>query len=609
VGNWDKLKSEERVVTPFAVEKKGGALSGDIKVTIAYPNRYWVAMSNLGFQAVYKLFANQKRFFVERAFLPEEDNSQFSTFETSSPLSRSEILGVSVSFETDYPYVIRMLEAAGLKLNQCREIGRNSFYKEKTPYRPFILGGGAALTLNPEPLANFFDAIVVGEGEEVISEISETYLKLRDQGANYESLLENLALIEGVYVPSLFKAHYKSNNEIDYFSKAKPEFKTVNRRFVKNIDLFPTTTVIQTPNTEFRSMFMTETGRGCEVGCKFCVAGYMYRPVRKRSAEVLAETVQVGVEVSDSIGFVGAAVSSHPKISELASSVAAQGKRASLSSIMTQKVSVKLATSLNESEYKTVALAPEAGNEELRFRIGKRVCNEQIIEGVAKLAAGGIKNFKLYFIVGLPSETFEDVKDIPLLVEQASKAALQMARTQEDFSVAPKIFLSVNPFIPKAWTPFQRHTFMQPGELKKRLEYIRNAIRKMPNVEMKNESPRESHFQVVMSRGDRRVGDMLIEMHKEKKDWRWFVKVADTSLGEGLPPADFFVYRILAENETMPWEIVDLQIKRSLLERQYQKTFTEDVSSLIARAKVELAEDGFRETQSFVPSQEAVNCL
>lgn len=553
-------------------------------------------MSNLGFQTVYKLFAEQPRFQVDRAYLPDEEfmtdggKPDIRTFERDRPLSSSEILAVSVSFETDYPYVLQMLQAAGLDLNAQRNSSLRGFEKDAPNYRPFILGGGAALTLNPEPLANFFDAIVVGEGEDVVGEICAAYSAIRDAGGSYEELLEQLSQLEGVYIPSFYRPEYADDYTVSSVAIKPGAPQKILRRYLEDINRYATQTVIQTPETEFKSMFMTETGRGCEVGCKFCVAGYMYRPVRKRSLEVLQKSVKVGVECGDSVGFVGAAVSSHQHISTLARSVAEQGKRASLSSIMTQKVSEELAASLSESEYKTVALAPEAGNEELRFRIGKRVCNEQIVEGVRKLARGGIRNFKLYFIVGLPSEQASDVEDIGRLVREAHEAAVAGAREQESFTIVPRIVLSVNPFIPKAWTPFQRHTFMDPGELKDRLETIRSAVRKIPNVEMKNESPRESYFQTVMSRGDRRVGDMLVEMLNQGEDWRWFVRMGDEQLAEDLPPGDFYVYRTIPQTEMLPWCAIDLRIKPELLTRQYERTFSEDVTPLIARAKLETAQ-------------------
>ncbi len=554
---------------------KGG---GDVRLVLAYPNRYWLAMSNLGFQTVYRCFREEPRYQVERAYIPERGN-EIRTFEGNAVLSDAEILAISVSFETDYPYVLQLIEAAG------------GLDEAQSEHRPLIIGGGAAITLNPEPLANFFDALVIGEAEEAIPEINQIYLSSREQGESREALLKRLAGVEGVYVPSLYKIEYAEDESIARIAATEGAPDAVVRRYVKDIDAYPSYTVIQTPETEFKAMFMTETGRGCEVGCKFCVAGYMYRPIRKRSAKSVRDSLQVGMESSESVGFVGAAVSSHSHIAELASEVADSGKRAALSSIMTQKVTPKLAGSLSESEYKTVALAPEAGSEALRFRIGKRVLDEQILEGIETLAASGIRNFKLYFMVGLPSEEESDVEAIVDLVRRARERALAAARTLPEFKVAPKIILSVNPFIPKAWTPFQRHGFMGFSLLKKRLKRVRLAVGRMANVEMKYESPRESYFQGVLSRGDRRVGEILLHMHQNDLDWRWLVKNGERRILEHAPSPEFYVRRLIGREELLPWEILDMQIKRKLLERQYERTFTEDVAPLLERARKNRAKE------------------
>ncbi len=585
-----ELLAKERMLHTFP----GG---GDVKVVIGYPNRYWVAMSNLGFQAVYRLFRENPRFAVERAFIPDgsTEGDLISTLETGSQLSQAEILAVSVSFETDYPDVLRLLEAAGVNLNSAYETDAEglprmikdnpTFSKEVRHIRPLIVGGGASLTLNPEPLANLFDAIAIGEGEGLIEEIGETYLQARADGVTFDELLVRLSRLDGIYVPSLYRPRYRDDDTIEKVEAAPHAPIRPRRRYIKNIDEMTTATVIQTSETEFRSMYMTETGRGCEVGCKFCVAGYMYRPTRKRSAESIKQTVKIGLENAESIGFVGAAVSSHPQIADLARSVAEQGKRAALSSIMSQRVTPELAASLSESEYKTVALAPEAGGEALRFRIGKRVLDDQLVAAVKTLARSGVRNFKLYFMVGLPSETIDDVKSIINLVERVQGAALDAAKELESFAIAPKILMSVNPFIPKAWTPFQRHSFLGFREIKDRLALLRRGVGRIPNVEMNAEAPKESYFQVLMSRGDRRVGDLLIDMHKAKEDWKFLVQNGGKIIRKGVPAPEFYVLREFGEMEFLPWEVIDLRLKRTLLEREYRKTFDDDVTPLLTRAR------------------------
>jgi radical SAM superfamily enzyme YgiQ (UPF0313 family) len=217
--------------------------------------------------------------------------------------------------------------------------------------------------------------------------------------------------------------------------------------------------------------------------------------------------------------------------------------------------------------------------------VGKRVLDNQIVTGVSTLARSGIRHFKLYFMVGLPSETPADVEAIVTLVKRAHQAALEAAREQDDFRIAPTLFLSVNPFIPKAWTPFQRHNFLESKELKRRLEVVRQGVRRLANVEMKFESPRESYFQALLSRGDRRVGDLLLDLHRSGRDWRALVQRGDEVIVAGVPAPDFYVRRLIAPEELLPWEIVDLRLKRLLLDREYERTFTDDVSPVIERAR------------------------
>jgi radical SAM superfamily enzyme YgiQ (UPF0313 family) len=563
------------------------AQSGDVRLALCYPNRYWVAMSNLGFQTIYKLFGLHPRLCVERVFYPEEDSSSIRSFEGNRTLREFELLAMSVSFETDYLYALEMLREAGLSLTR-RDLSweeREQEYQQ----RPFLLAGGAALTLNAEPLADFFDAIVIGEGEEIVAQISESFLAVRDRGATLKETLEELSGIEGLYIPAFYKPVFNSDDTLSHYDRLHDLAPgRVARRYLKNIDQSATYTVIQTPETEFKEMFMTETGRGCEVGCRFCVSGYMYRPTRKRSKETIDRSLQVGLENSASVGFVGASVSSHRSIAQLASEVAATGRRASLSSIMSQRVTKELAASLSESEYKTVALAPEAGSEELRFRIGKRVTNAQVLEAVELLTENGIRNIKLYCMVALPSEEERDVLAIVELAREAREAAHRGARKQSDFSVAPNIYLSVNPFIPKAWTPFQRHPFAEFGEVKRRIKLVEKGIARVPNLEMKFESPRESYFQALLSRGDRRVGRLMVEMLRLGKDWRWLVKNGSRRIVEDVPPADFYVHRLMGEEEFLPWELIDMHITRELLEREYRETFEEDVRPLIERKRRQL---------------------
>jgi radical SAM superfamily enzyme YgiQ (UPF0313 family) len=558
-----ELKALERYVVPYSNS------TGDIRFHLAYPNHYWVAMSNLGFQAVYDILARDSRVIVERAFLPEggekpaEHSERWRSFENNRLLADCDILGFSLSFETDYPHFLRMLNNQGLLFSSWQE--REAAAQSSKFALPLIIAGGTAITLNPEPVADFIDVCVIGEAEELLPEFMSVVQQAKNSGHSREELLQNLAQIEGVYVPRFYNPVFNSDETVSEYQVADGVPKRPRRRFVKDLSKFKTHSRILTPETEFKSMFLTETGRGCEMGCRFCVAGYIYRPIRKRSEETLNDTVKIGLENSDAIGFVGAAVSSHKSISKLAKTVADSGARASLSSIMSQKVSKVLAASISESEYKTVALAPEAGSERLRRAAGKRVSNEQVLNAAREMAEAGIRGFKLYFIVGLPTECDQDIDAIADLALAVRNTVVEVSKPSGKLAW---VALSVNPFIPKSSTPFQWEPMLDPKTLDRKIERVRKATQSIPNLELRFEPPKESYFQGLLSRGDRRVGKLLFELERRNENWKWLMRKTDQKILTDVPPVDFYVSRRIAFSELLPWESVDSLIPRTLLERE-----------------------------------------
>lgn len=558
-----ELKALERYVVPY------NNSAGDIRFHLTYPNHYWVAMSNLGFQAVYDILARDQRVIVERGFLPDGGDDpagkhdRWRSFESNRLLADCDILGFSLSFETDYPHLIRMLNNQGLLFDSWEERDRAA-QDSKFPI-PLIIAGGTAVTLNPEPVADLLDVCVLGEAEELLPEMIAAIHQAKQDGLSRHDLLVKLAQIEGIYVPRFYNPIFNADETVSRYESSADVPKRPRRRFVKDLSKFKTHSRILTPETEFKSMFLTETGRGCEMGCRFCVAGYIYRPIRKRSEETLTETVQIGLENSEAIGFVGAAVSSHKSISKLAKSVADQGGRASLSSIMSQKVSKALAASISESEYKTVALAPEAGSERLRRAAGKRVANEQVISAAREMAEAGIRGFKLYFIVGLPTESDEDIDAIAELAIAVRDAVVEVSKPTGKLAW---VSLSVNPFIPKASTPFQWEPMLDPRTLEKKIERVRKLTQPIPNLELRFEPPKESYFQGLLSRGDRRVAKLLIELERQKEGWKWLMRKTNRRILSDVPEVDFYVSRRISFNEILPWESVDSLIPRSLLERE-----------------------------------------
>ena len=565
------LKSLEKHLIPAP---RQGA---EIRAHFAYPNSYWVAMSNLGFQAVYSLFAEAPGYGIERAFLPEDSQESlvsskpWRTFETSRLIGDCDVLAFSLSFETDYPNMCNMLKNAGLLTYKAEE--RDAFGGPAPWGAPLILAGGTSVTLNPEPVADLVDVCFIGEAEEFIPEFCQVLLQAKRDGCSRPEVLKRLAVLEGVYVPRFYQPEYAADGSVSQIQVRDDAPAKPRRRFVEDLSKFPTYTKILTPETEFRSMFLTETGRGCEMGCRFCVAGYIYRPVRKRSEESVSKTLDIGLKNADAVGFVGAAVSSHKAISRLAKKVADSGARASLSSLMSQKVNKELAASLSESEYKTVALAPEAGSERLRRAAGKRVGNAQVIQAATELAEAGIRGFKLYFILGLPTETDVDVDAMAELAITVREEVTKAARKNDPKGKQPWVVLSINPFIPKACTPFQWEPMLERKILEKKIDRVRQLVKKIPNVELHFESPKESYFQALMSRGDRRVAELLVLASQEGKDWKWLLQQADKQVLAHVPPLEFYASRKIPYDELLPWEVVDSRIDKKLLQRENERAY------------------------------------
>lgn len=561
----ERLLAKERWV-----DQRSSA-GGDLSVNLVYPNHYWIAMSNLGFQAVHRSLIAQGGVRVERAFLPDNKDQRsgggklsppVKTFEASRPLADCDLLAFSLSFETDYPNLISLLNSAGLLFDSHQ--ARLKHAESSRFGAPLIIVGGTAATLNPEPIADFVDIIFLGEAEEFIPELVEGIRQARASELSRTDLLRRLSHIEGVYVPSFVQPEFNSDNTVRQYLYS-PGVGRPQRRFVKDLSAYPAYSSVLTTETEFRDMFLVETGRGCEMGCRFCVAGYAYRPVRKRSESSLRESVQNGLKHARSIGFVGAAVSSHRAIGKLAEEVAAAGARASLSSLMSQKVSNQLAGSLSESEYKTVALAPEAGNERLRRAAGKRVTDGQIVDAAIRLVESGIRGFKLYFIVGLPTELETDVDDIARL---AIRIRNEVVDRSKDTGKVGWVSLSVNPFIPKAVTPFQWEPMLRRDDLEIKIARIKELIKGVPNLELRYESPKESYFQALLSRGDRRVGKLLLLLEEQGRDWKYLVTNGSLQLLPEVPPPDFYIHRRFSFDELLPWESVNARVDKRLLMRE-----------------------------------------
>ncbi len=544
------------------VQKKWG---GRISVCLLYPNAYHVGMSNLGFQTLYRILNAQDDVVCERAFLPDPEDLQvyrnthtpLFSLESQKPLSRFDILAFSISFENDFLNVLTLLELAHLPLESRLREGRY----------PWVIGGGVTVFLNPEPISEFFDLFILGEAEEVIGEFLEVCRQTLSVQEKREKdyFLMNLSRVEGVYVPKFYRVIYAEDGKIAGM-EPKPGFpRKVKRRWVPKLDQFPTQSTLFTPDTEFKEMALVEMNRGCPRGCRFCAACFVYHPFRNRSLSLLESILKEALLEERRIGLTGTAVSDHPQLLPLCQSILSQQGGISLSSVRVDAVTPPLIQCLREGEERTVAIAPEAGSERLRRMLNKGYREEEILGSVDTLVENGVFQIKCYFLIGLPTETDEDVKEILRLVKRIRHRILS---GQKDGRKRWRLVLSVNPFIPKPATPFQWASLEEVGELKKKLKMIQKGIQGERGMEMIHDLPKWAYVQALLSRGDRRVGKILMASHRYHGNWGQAFR--ETNINP-----DFYVYRERDVDEIFPWDFIDHGIPKERLREEYVKAMKE----------------------------------
>lgn len=529
---------------------------GKIRICLVYPNSYYIGMSNLGFQSVYNLFNQIPDCFCERAFLPKQEYIEefrrsgipLFSLESQTPLYHFDIIAFSLSYENDYPNVLLILDLARIPLLK----------KERNEKHPLTIGGGVAVTLNPEPLADFLDLFVLGESEEVISEFIERFQNLGEK--DRETQLKEFSSIEGIYIPSLYEVRYKDNGLMERrvpLEESVPE--VVKRRWINKVDNHITCSQILTPNTDFGDTFLVEVNRGCPWGCRFCAAGFIYLPYRKRGIESLKHTIMPLLMDKKKIGLLGTAVSDYLELDELCSFIVNHGCKVSLASLRMNSFNPQVIRCLKESGHRTVALAPETGSERLRKVIKKGLTDEEIFEAIRILVEQQIPCLKLYFMVGLPTEKDEDIQSIIDLTKKIKHIIMKEGRGGRYLE---RITLSINPFVPKPHTPFQWVAMEEISVLKSKLRKIQKGLQKEEKIIVTYEIPKWSYTQALFSRGDQRVGKILLALSKCGYNWSSVLREVDIN-------ADFYVYRERGKDEVFPWDFIDIGISKEYLWNEY----------------------------------------
>jgi radical SAM family uncharacterized protein len=530
---------------------------GRVSIALVYPNTYAVGMSNLGFQTIYRHLNALPDVVCERVFLPEpadlEEMRRTSTppqsLESQRPLTDFQLIGFSVTYEGDYVNVLRLLELAGIPLRAA----------DRRAHDPLILMGGVCAFSNPEPIAPFMDFIVVGEGEELVGELMQAY---REGYRERETFLDGLVGLEGIYIPERHDVSYADDGIVADVKPRQGAPAVVSKRRLKQVDAFRTIAAVKTPNAEYGHMALLEVGKGCGRGCRFCLEGQVYRPVRHRSVAALSATIaELAAQGEKRIGLVGACVSDYPWIGELLKVVEDNGMELSISSLRADSLTDDLVASLARGGHRTLTMAPEAGTERLRRAIRKAITDEQLMAACDLVRARGIPNLKTYFMIGQPTETPQDVAAIPDLAGRMLERLRVLDPTGKPFG---KLTLSISSFVPKPWTPFQWAPFDGAESLSAKLETIKRGVRTLSNVRVLHENPREAALQALLARGDRRVGDFLELAARLEGDWRRALREWDGD------PA-FYTTRERPVGERLPWDHFDVGVKKAGLVREWER--------------------------------------
>ena len=536
---------------------------GKLRVALAFPNTYFVAMSNLGFQTIYRLFNAEDDIVCERVFLPPKtelaaqlaSGAPLITLESQTPVAEFDVFAFSVSFEWDYTNVLTLLRLAGLPARA----------DARTHRHPLIVIGGAVTFVNPEPLALFADVIAAGEGEALVPGLLRAFQSASDRG----DLLRRVATERGFYIPSFYDVRYADNGTIAAYAPkegtgAPPVVKKAALKTTEAVD--PPATTIFTPETEFGSRFLVEVVRGCANLCRFCWAGYNYLPVRAFPKERILQLAERARPHSNRVGLVSIALCDHPDIEEILTRLVAMGYSISPASLRLDDLTPTIVRLLRESGERTLTIAPEVGSDRLRRVINKTITNDEILAAAELIFSSGFENLKLYFMIGLPTETDEDLVAIRNLTLQLRAIMLAHGRSRGNLG---RIVGSVNPLVPKPGTAYQWLPMENDASVERKIKRMRSLMAGIDNVYFNIKSERHSYYQALLSLGDRRVAPAIEAAERNGGNWR--AAVAETGVD-----ADFFVFRDRSADTVLPWDIIDGGMKSSFFRAEFDKAMREE---------------------------------
>jgi radical SAM superfamily enzyme YgiQ (UPF0313 family) len=553
-----RQRSRQRVQTERGTIRKDAG-QARLRFALAYPNTYFVGMSNLGLQTMYRVINQRPDTVCERVFLPDvterpwydKTRTPLFTLESQRAVHDFHIVGFSVSYENDYLHLLQMLALARIPLLAAA----------RDASHPIVLVGGAVTYINPEPLADFVDLMVIGDGEEAIND----YLDLAHNTLHRprQEHLRQAAQISGLYVPTLH----------DQQHAAVP----MPPRKITELSRWPAYTSVFTADTEFSGSMLMEITRGCPWKCRFCTVGYVYPKFRQLPAETVLDLVaaqrqrdrEAGHRPVQRVGLISSATGDYRHLAPVVQGLVDMGVAISISSLRMDRMPEVLINGMVQSGVRSCTVAPEAGSERLRQLIRKEMTETDILHGVEMLLANGMQNLKLYSMIGLPTETDEDVQELLALLW---KIWALMQRYGKARGALGTLTLSVNPFIPKPATPLQWCAMAPPREIDTKLQTLRQAMRRESHLRLKHESLKNAYLEAILARGDRQMGRFLLAVHQHG-NWRRAAQQMGFAWEQ-------FVCTPLAEDVALPWNFLADARQQQRLHREHGRALTLPVGAL-----------------------------